>query len=108
MKNTEPVAYFIGLKPCEFKQMQPGEFWLLLEAHAKRQQEQDYRTAYFLSYLIAPYVKEGKTIDIEDIVAPLWGKAEELQKKRALERQQKKEVDRKVLETEFAWALGSE
>lgn len=108
MKNTEPVAYFIGLKPCEFKQMQPGEFWLLLEAHAKRQQEQDYRTAYFLSYLIAPYVKEGASIDIEDIVAPLWGKAEEVKQRKALERQQKKEADRKVLETEFAWALGSE
>ena len=101
------MAYTIGLKPDEFEQLQPGEFWLLVEARAKRQQEQDYRTAYFVSYLIAPYVKEGVTIDIEDIVAPLWGKAEERKKQKQAEKKQQKEQDRKILEAEFAWALGS-
>ena len=95
------MAYTIGLKPDEFEQLQPGEFWLLVEARAKWQKEQDYRTAYFVSYLIAPYVKE------EDIVAPLWGKAEERKKQKQAEMKQQKEQDRKILETEFAWALGS-
>ena len=105
---AEPVAYAIGLKPHEFEEMQPGEFLVMLEAVNRQRREEDFRTAYFLSYLIAPYVKEGASIDIEDIVAPLWGKAEEVKQRKALERQQKKEADRKVLETEFAWALGSE
>ena len=108
VKATEPIAYSIGLKPNEFEQVQPGEFWLLLEANVKRQQEQDYRTAYFLSYIIAPYLKNGETLDIEDIVAPLWGKADERKKQKQIEMKQRKEKDRAILEAEFGWALGSE
>lgn len=108
VEATETIAFSIGLKPHEFEQMQPGEFWRLLEANVKRQQEQDYRTAYFLSYIIAPYLKDGKTLDIEDIVAPLWGKAEERKKQKQIEMKQQKEKDRAILEAEFGWALGSE
>ena len=99
------MAYEIGIHPREFEAMQPGEFWLMLEAVVRRQKEQDRRVAYFVSVLMTPYMKEGTQIDIEDIVAPLWGEAEELKKKRTLERKMKQEADRQVLETEFAWAL---
>lgn len=102
---AEPLAYEIGLKPKEFEQMQPGEFWLLLEANNRRQREQDYRTAYFLSYLIAPYLKKESTITIEDIVEPLWEDPAELKKRKAKERKKKIEADRQTLEKEFAWAL---
>lgn len=106
-RQTEPLAYELGIRPREFEGMQPGEFWLVLEAHVRRQKEQDRRAAYFVSILMAPYMKEGTHIDVEDIVAPLWGETEELKQKRALERRKKQESDRQVLETEFAWALRS-
>lgn len=102
---AEPLAYEIGLRPKEFEQMQPGEFWKMLEAYQRRQREQDYRTAYFVSYLIAPYLKKESNITVEDIVDPLWEDPEELKKRKAEEKKQKNESDRKVLEKEFAWAL---
>ena len=102
---AEPLAYEIGLKPKEFEQMQPGEFWLLLEANNRHQREQDYRSAYFLSFLIAPYLKKGSTISIEDIVDPLWEDPKELKKKKAEKRKKKIEADRQILKQEFAWAL---
>lgn len=102
---AEPLAYEIGLKPKEFEQMQPGEFWLLLEANNRRQREQDYRSAYFLSYMVAPYLKKGTKITVEDIVDPLWEDPEELKKRKTEERKKKIEADKLILEEEFAWAL---
>jgi hypothetical protein len=99
------MAYGIGIHPRELEAMQPGEFWLMLEAAVRRQKEQDRRAAYFLSYLMAPYMKEGTKIDIEDIVAPLWGEAEERKKQKEVEARAKRIEDRAVLEQEFAWAL---
>jgi hypothetical protein len=98
----------MGIHPGEFEVMQPGEFWLMLEAHARRQKERDRRAAYFLSYLMAPYMKEGTKIDIEDIVAPLWGEAEERKKQKEAEASARRKRDRAVLEAEFAWALRRE
>ena len=99
------MAYEIGIHPREFEAMQPGEFWLMLEAVVRRQREQDRRAAYFVSVLMTPYMKEGTQIDIEDIVAPLWGEAEEHRKRKEAEARAKRKEDRAVLEREFAWAL---
>ena len=105
---AEPVAYAIGLKPHDFEEMQPGEFLLMLEAVNRRQREEDYRTAYFLSFVIAPYLKKDSKLTLEDIVDPLWMTEEELKEKKRLAAKQKKETDRAVLEQEFAWALRRE
>ena len=105
VKKTEPLAYRLGIRPGEFAAMQPGEFWLALEAEAKRQKEQDRRAAYFLSYLMAPYMKEGARIDIGDIVAPLWGEEKERKKEKEAQAREQRRRDRAVLEKEFAWAL---
>jgi len=105
---AEPVAYAIGLKPHEFEEMQPGEFLIMLEAVNRQRREEDFRTAYFLSFVIAPYLKKDSKILLEDIVDPLWMTEEELKEKKRLAAKQKKETDRAVLEQEFAWALRSE
>ena len=105
---AEPVAYAIGLKPHEFEEMQPGEFLVMLEAVNRRRREEDYRTAYFLSFVIAPYLKKDSKLTLEDIVDPLWMTEEELKEKKRLAEKQKKETDRAVLEQEFAWALRRE
>ena len=105
---AEPVAYAIGLKPHEFEEMQPGEFLLMLETVNRQRREEDYRTAYFLSFVIAPYLKKDSKISLEDIVDPLWMTEEELKEKKRLAAKQKKETDRAVLEQEFAWALRRE
>lgn len=105
---AEPVAYAIGLKPHEFEEMQPGEFLIMLEAVNRQRREEDYRTAYFLSFVIAPYLKKDSKISLEDIVDPLWMTEEELKEKKRLAAKQKKETDRAVLEQEFAWALRRE
>ena len=105
---AEPVAYAIGLKPREFEEMQPGEFLLMLETVNRQRREEDYRTAYFLSFVIAPYLKKDSKISLEDIVDPLWMTEEELKEKTRLAAKQKKETDRAVLEQEFAWALRRE
>ena len=105
---AEPVAYAIGLKPHEFEEMQPGEFLVMLEAVNRRRREEDYRTAYFLSFVIDPYLKKDSKLTLEDIVDPLWMTEEELKEKKRLAEKQKKETDRAVLEQEFAWALRRE
>ena len=105
---AEPVAYAIRLKPREFEEMQPGEFLLMLETVNRQRREEDYRTAYFLSFVIAPYLKKDSKISLEDIVDPLWMTEEELKEKKRLAAKQKKETDRAVLEQEFAWALRRE
>lgn len=105
---AEPVAYAIGLKPHEFEEMQPGEFLIMLEAVNRRRREEDFRTAYFLSFVIAPYLKKDSKLTLEDIVDPLWMTEEELKEKKRLAAKQKKETDRAVLEQEFAWALRRE
>lgn len=105
---AEPAAYSIGLKPHEFEEMQPGEFLVMLEAVNRRRREEDYRTAYFLSFVIAPYLKKDSKLTLEDIVDPLWMTEEELKEKKRLAEKQKKETDRAVLEQEFAWALRRE
>ena len=69
---AEPAAYSIGLKPHEFEEMQPGEFLVMLEAVNRRRREEDYRTAYFLSFVIAPYLKKDSKLTLEDIVDLLW------------------------------------
>jgi hypothetical protein len=53
-------------------------------------------------------MKEGTKIDIEDIVAPLWGEAEERKKQKEAEASARRKEDRAVLEAEFAWALRRE
>ena len=105
---AESVAYAIGLKPHEFEEMQPGEFLIMLEAVNRRRREEDFRTAYFLSFVIAPYLKKDSKLTLEDIVDPLWMTEEELKEKKRLAEKQKKETDRAVLEQEFAWALRRE
>lgn len=105
---AEPAAYSIGLKAHEFEEMQPGEFLVMLEAVNRRRREEDYRTAYFLSFVIAPYLKKDSKLTLEDIVDPLWMTEEELKEKKRLAEKQKKETDRAVLEQEFAWALRRE
>lgn len=105
---AEPVAYAIGLKPHEFEEMQPGEFLIMLEAVNRRRREEDFRTAYFLSFVIAPYLKKDSKLTLEDIVDPLWLTEEELKEKKRLAEKRQKESDRAVLEEEFAWALGGE
>ena len=105
---AEPVAYAIGLKPHEFEGMQPGEFLVMLEAVNRQRREEDFRTAYFLSFVIAPYLKKDSKLTLEDIVDPLWMTEEELKEKKRLAAKQKKETDRAVLEQEFAWALRRE
>lgn len=105
---AEPVAYAIGLKPREFEEMQPGEFLLMLEAVNRQRREEDYRTAYFLSFVIAPYLKKDSKLTLEDIVDPLWMTEEELKAKKEEKARQEKEHDRAVLEQEFGWALRRE
>lgn len=58
--------------PNVFEELQVHEFQKLLDGYEARRKEEDYRRAYFISWLIAPHVKEQITAD--QIIEPLWGK----------------------------------
>lgn len=63
------------MKPDEFAALQPGEFCTWMKACRARRKEDDYRTAYFVMWLLAPY---GKT-DCRDIAGALWGEQRTVQ-----------------------------
>ena len=58
----------------------PGELRLAVEAQAEQEKEREkaewYKLAWFVSYLLRPYVKRGRTID-PDMLLP-----ESMRKKR--------------------------
>lgn len=58
--------------PNVFEGLQVHEFQKLLDGYEARKKEEDYRRAYFISWLIAPHIKEQ--ITVEQIIEPLWGK----------------------------------
>lgn len=70
VRYAEPIAYRIGLKPFEFPQLTPLEFYKYLEADDERRRLQDYRAAYFISWLMSPHLKEP--IEPHEIADPLW------------------------------------
>jgi len=82
---AELTAYRLGLTPAEFDDLQPQELYKLVEAHQLEQKEKDYRTSYFLSWIINTQVK--KPISTSDIFDPLWLTTED-KKQKALEERQ--------------------
>ena len=70
MRYAEPIAYRIGFKPSEFPRLTPLEFYRYLEASDERRRLQDYRVAYFISWLMSPQLK--KPIEPHEIADPLW------------------------------------
>ena len=71
MRYAEPIAYRIGFKPPEFPRLTPLEFYRYLEASDERRRLQDYRVAYFISWLMSPvmcsYIREFKDHSKEKI-----------------------------------------
>ena len=92
MEAAEAIAYAeLTLKPKEFEELQPCEFYALIRGWKRREKARDYKKAYFISWLIAPHVKEA--INAEKIAAPLWQSPEKAR--------QKVEEDRRILYEEF-------
>lgn len=57
--------------------MQPREFYAMLDAYEQRRKDEDYRRAYFVSWIIRPHVKDA--IPPDDIYRPLYYTQEEIQ-----------------------------
>lgn len=68
------MAYGLGFKPWEFEQLQPQELYRYLKGQQEFQKRKDYRTAYWISWLLSPYVKEP--LSVEKMVTPLWSTPE--------------------------------
>lgn len=88
---AERVAFSAGLKPDEFLNMQPHEFYKYLDCRTQAMKSEDMRRAYFTSWMLAPHVKEPPTPQV--IYEGLWVTAEE-------KRNQQKE-DYEILKKEF-------
>ena len=88
---AEKAAFSIGIHPAEFEELQPGEFYQCFEAAQEAQKARDYRMAYWVSWLLAPYAKEP--VKVESMVEPLWTTPEQ--------RMQKLMEDRRILLEEF-------
>lgn len=92
MELAEDTAYGeLDLTPREFEELQPREFYKLMDGYKRRQRAKDYRRAYFISWMIAPHVTRAITADT--IARPLWETKEERIKQAA--------KDRIVLREEF-------
>ena len=88
---TEEQAYMIGVSVEEYGRLQPHELRKIFNAYSKKQQNRDYRTAYFLSWLVNCQVTEA--VSPADIADPLYITKEEKERRAA--------EDKKVLFDEF-------
>lgn len=95
---TEEQAYALGIMPDTYGRLQPHELRKLFDAHKKRQKDSDYRTAYFLSWLVNCQVQ--KPIDPNAIADPLYVTKEEKEEQAA--------EDKKILFKEFGLDKGVE
>ena len=81
---TEEQAYAVGVSVEEYGRLQPHELRKIFDAHKQKQKDADYRTAYFLSWLVNLQVT--KPIEYTKIADPLYITEEERQGKLAEER----------------------
>lgn len=88
---TEEPAYAVGVSVEEYGRLQPQELRKIFNAYKKKQRDADYRTAYFLSWLINCQVTDA--ISYTDIADPLHITADE--------KRQKAEEDKAILFDEF-------
>ncbi|WP_173443345.1 hypothetical protein [Selenomonas ruminantium] len=73
---AEPIAYKIGIHPAEFDELQPGEFYRMLEAYMARRKDEDFRRSYFTAMMMNPHLKEP--VNPQDIFNPLYYTPEEI------------------------------
>jgi len=94
---AEPIAYGpLELKPWEFEQLQPHEFYKLYEGFVWRQEQQEALAAYFVSHLMNISGKVAKrTIQPKDLLKPL----------RQASKQRDKKVDEEYLKDIFKDSL---
>lgn len=88
MEQAEKIAYAEGLKPSEFEDLQPGEFYTYLEGRRLALKKKDQRIAYYIVWLLSPYCKEPLSID--KILEPLYVTPEQKQAKLLKEREELK------------------
>jgi hypothetical protein len=67
---TEGQAYAIGILPTEYEQLQPQELRKIFRAYRAKQKDQDYRTAYFVSWLVNCHLL--KPVAAAQIADPLY------------------------------------
>lgn len=84
IESTEQSAYAVGIRPDEYGRLQPHELRKIFDAYKQKQKDRDYRTAYFLSWLVNLQVT--KPIEYTKIADPLYVTKEEQQEKLAEER----------------------
>ncbi|WP_196602164.1 hypothetical protein [Pectinatus frisingensis] len=70
--------------PDQFENLQPHEFYKLIDGYEVREKENDFKRAYFTSWLIAPHLKEPVTV--QQIMKPLHESREDQLKKAAEDR----------------------
>ena len=89
---TETQAYALNIKPAEYEQLQPHELRKIFDGYKNKQKDEDYREAYFLSWLVNCQVTEA--VSPADIADPLWITQNE--------KENQKLQDRDVLFKEFS------
>ena len=67
--------------------MQPIEFYKYLYSCDRKQRARDYRTAYFVSWVLAPY----GDVDYKKIADPLWKEKESMQEQDAADKKKERE-----------------
>lgn len=76
LEYAEPIAYRIGIHPAEFEDMQPGEFYHMLEAFQERRKDEDFRRSYFTAMIMSPHLKEP--VNPQDLFNPLYYTQDEI------------------------------
>lgn len=72
MNWAEPIAYgALQLNPRSFEELQPHEFYKLIEGYIWRKKEAENKTAYFLAHLINAQGTLKKPVTPKDLLAPL-------------------------------------
>lgn len=67
---AEPIAYGpLALRPREFEELQPHEFYLLLEGYRWRQEQEENKTAYFTAASMSVHTK--RPVSPKDLIKPL-------------------------------------
>lgn len=75
IEATEESAYAVGIRPDEYGRLQPHELRKVFNAYRHKQKDQDYRTAYFISWMVNCQLQ--KPVSAAQIADPLYITAED-------------------------------
>lgn len=86
MNWAEPIAYgALNLKPREFEELQPHEFYKLMDGYKWRKQEQEALFAYFVLPIVNSQGTLKHPIEMKHLLDPLQPDQKRLKKQQDAE-----------------------